>query len=54
MALAAKNDFPEIDFAKSVIIGDSLSDMQFGERAGMKKVFIQHKKMNITAGYSRR
>ena len=36
----AKKDFPEIDFHKSIIIGDSLSDMEFGRTAGMKTVFI--------------
>ena len=40
MALQAKKDFPEIDFHKSIIIGDSLSDMEFGRTAGMKTVFI--------------
>lgn len=40
MALQAQKDFPEIDFAKSVIVGDSLSDMQFGRNAGMFTVMI--------------
>jgi histidinol-phosphate phosphatase family protein len=40
MALEAKKDFPEIDFSKSIIIGDSMSDMEFGRTAGMKTVFI--------------
>lgn len=40
MALQAKEDFPEIDFTKSVMVGDSLSDMQFGKNVGMKTVFI--------------
>ncbi|HWY35219.1 MAG TPA: HAD family hydrolase, partial [Nitrosopumilaceae archaeon] len=40
MAMEAKNDFPEIDLSKSVIVGDSLSDMEFGRNAGMKTVFI--------------
>jgi histidinol-phosphate phosphatase family protein len=40
MALAAKNDFPQIDFTKSIIVGDSMSDMEFGKNAGMKTVFI--------------
>jgi lipid-A-disaccharide synthase len=35
MALQAQRDFPEIDFAKSVMVGDSPSDMEFGERCGM-------------------
>lgn len=40
MALAAKKDFPDIDFARSVMVGDSPSDMEFGRAAGMKTVFI--------------
>ncbi len=40
MALAAKTDFPQIDFAKSIIVGDSLSDMEFGKNAGMYTVYI--------------
>ncbi len=40
MALQAKNDFPEIDFSKSVMVGDSMSDMEFGRKLGMYTVFI--------------
>jgi histidinol-phosphate phosphatase family protein len=40
MALQAKEDFPEVDFTKSIMVGDSLSDMQFGRNACMKTVFI--------------
>jgi len=47
MAMAAKNDFPEIDFQKSVMVGDSQSDIEFGKNAGMKTVFISD-----TATYS--
>lgn len=35
MALQAKADFPDIDFADSVMVGDSLSDMQFAQNAGI-------------------
>ena len=40
MALQAKSDFPEIDFKRSIMVGDSISDMQFGKNAGMKTVLI--------------
>ncbi len=43
MAQQAKADFPEIDFSRSVIVGDSISDMEFGARLGMVKVFIEGK-----------
>lgn len=40
MGIQAKLDFPEVDFHKSIMIGDSPSDMQFGERLGMKCIGI--------------
>ena len=40
MALQAKKDFPEINFAKSIIIGNSLSDMLFGNNLGMTCYYI--------------
>ncbi|HTL83119.1 MAG TPA: HAD family hydrolase [Bacteroidia bacterium] len=43
MALQAKKIFPEIEFSKSIMIGDSPGDMEFGKRAGMKTVFVGKK-----------
>jgi len=40
MAFKAKNDFPNIDFKRSIMVGDSLSDMVFGTKLGMKTVLI--------------
>jgi len=40
MALKAKKDFPKINFKKSVIAGDSFSDMEFGHRLGMLSCLI--------------
>ena len=40
MALQAARAFPSIDLSKSVMAGDSLTDMQFGKNAGMVTVFI--------------
>lgn len=45
MGLQAKDDFPEIDFTKSIIVGDSISDMEFGKRLGMKTVFIANEEI---------
>jgi histidinol-phosphate phosphatase family protein len=45
MALHAKKDFPEIDFSRSVMVGDSYHDMAFGKNAGMKTVFISHEEV---------
>ncbi len=40
MGIQARKDFREISFKKSVMVGDSVSDMIFGKRLGMKTVFI--------------
>jgi histidinol-phosphate phosphatase family protein len=40
MALKARADFPEIDFAQSIMLGDSKSDIEFGNRLGMTTVLI--------------
>ena len=40
MALQAKKDFPQIDFSKSIMVGNKLTDMQFARKAGMHAVFI--------------
>jgi len=36
----AQHDFPGIDAATSLMIGDSLSDVEFGRRLGMRTIFI--------------
>ncbi len=36
MALKAQQDFSEIDFSKSIMVGNNLSDMQFARNAGIK------------------
>jgi histidinol-phosphate phosphatase family protein len=40
MALQAKKDFPDIDFLRSVMVGNTLSDMEFGRSSGMRTIFI--------------
>lgn len=40
MGIRAKKEFREISFKRSVMVGDSISDMTFGKRLGMKTVFI--------------
>lgn len=42
MAIAAKHDFPEIDFEKSIMVGDSASDIEMGKKMGMLTVYINH------------
>ena len=43
MGLQAQEDFPAIDFKKCVMIGNSLSDMEFGKRLSMYTVFLTTK-----------
>ena len=40
LALAAKRDFPAIDFTKSVMIGDNESDILFAKALNMKSILI--------------
>jgi len=47
MTLMAKNDFPEINLSSSFMIGDSESDMQFGQNAGMQSFYILHDKNQL-------
>lgn len=48
MALDAKRDFPGLDFAQSVMVGNNLSDMQFGKTMGMKTIFLHTTQDKIT------
>lgn len=43
MGLAAKSDFSDINFERSVMVGDSISDMEFGKRLGMKTIWLTTK-----------
>jgi D-glycero-D-manno-heptose 1,7-bisphosphate phosphatase len=43
MAIQAKEDFPEVDYKKSVMVGNSISDMEFGKRLSMHTVFLTTK-----------
>jgi histidinol-phosphate phosphatase family protein len=47
MGLQAKADFPTIDFQKSIMVGDSISDLQFGRNLGMQTVLITSKKEEV-------
>lgn len=41
MAFDAVKDFPAIDLRRSLIVGNNLSDMEFGRNAGMHTVFVK-------------
>lgn len=48
MAFEAKNKFPEIEFSKSIMIGDTDSDIIFGKNLGMKTVLVKSEEQIIT------
>lgn len=43
MALNAKKLFPEINFKKSIVIGDSLIDMEFAKNIGAIGIYVGNK-----------
>lgn len=43
MALEAQQLFTDIDFKKSVMVGDTNTDIQFGQRLGMYTVLVESK-----------
>ena len=47
MAKLAQQAFPEIDFEKSIMLGDTESDIQFGKNAGMKTILIGDEKCSL-------
>ncbi len=49
MALEAKKDFPDIEFSRSIMIGDSDSDIAFGNNLGMKTILVGNKADNSFA-----
>ena len=40
MALQAKQNFPGIDFKRSIMVGNNISDMEFGHNIGAKTVLL--------------
>jgi D-glycero-D-manno-heptose 1,7-bisphosphate phosphatase len=44
MALTAKKEYPDIDFKRSLMIGNTLGDMRFGRSCGMYTIFIPSQK----------
>jgi len=49
MANQAKVEFPQINFRHSVMVGDTLTDMQFGKNSGMHTVLVSSDETNIEA-----
>ena len=46
MALQAKRDFPDIDFNNAIMVGDSISDIEFGNKSGMIPILIGNNKLS--------
>ncbi|MFC2101435.1 D-glycero-alpha-D-manno-heptose-1,7-bisphosphate 7-phosphatase [Bacteroidota bacterium] len=51
MGLKARKEFPAVRFRKSVMAGDSLSDMLFGRQLGMKTVFLSENISDLRKGH---
>ena len=48
MGLQAKKDFPEVDFSKSIMVGNTLSDMKFGRNLHVAaNIFLPVTRKNI-------
>lgn len=47
MAFFAKNDYPDINLSKSIMVGDTNSDLEFGINAGMKTILIGNEEVKI-------
>lgn len=49
MALQAIKQFPDIDFKKAIMVGDKLSDMEFGRNLGMQTAYIANSRTEVKA-----
>ncbi len=49
MAQKAVVEFPDIQLEKSVMLGDTESDLNFGRNCGMKSIYINSNQQNIEA-----
>lgn len=47
LAMEAKKDFPDIDFKRSLMVGDTDSDILFGENLGMKTALINSEEITL-------
>jgi histidinol-phosphate phosphatase family protein len=51
MAYRAKEQFPSIAFHKSIMVGNTSSDMEFGRKIGAYTVYIHTREDKIPADY---
>ena len=47
MAIQAQQEFAHVDFKKSMMVGDTASDMEFGSRLGMKSIWLNGRQGDI-------
>lgn len=47
MALQAKADFPQIDFSKAIMVGNTRGDMEFGRNIGAYTIYIHNREDKI-------
>jgi D-glycero-D-manno-heptose 1,7-bisphosphate phosphatase len=47
MGLLAKQKFPDIDFKKSIMVGDSISDIEFGSNLNMVTVLLKSQSFGV-------
>jgi len=47
MAIQALDQFPELNYRKCIMIGDSGSDIEFGARLGMYTVFVDEERKSV-------
>jgi histidinol-phosphate phosphatase family protein len=52
MGLMAKKKYPDVDFSRSIMVGDTESDMGFGKNLGMVTVFISPQPGGIPADHT--
>mgnify|MGYP000987199891 CR=1 FL=1 len=53
MALMAKSEYPSVDFEKSIMVGDTDSDILFGKNLGMITVRVKSKEIeSIEASFT--
>lgn len=44
MGFQAQSDFPDIDLKNATMVGDTISDMQFGRNLGVETVYLSNRK----------
>ncbi len=51
LALRARRDYPDIDFSKSIMVGDQDTDIEFGARLGMVTIWVSDRPGAFTGAH---